>query len=151
MKKAMILTAVILIDLVAVPGSGGRPAGSAETLRPFPLRLGSPAQAVPSASAPRAAAGYGRLPLQFIPNTGQAGGPADFYVQGRDKTLYFAPEGLTFVLNPPAEPAGRRETKGDPPGGNRWISARRPRGYWVVKLDFLDPNESVRPVGLEKS
>jgi len=151
MKRAVVLAAVILIGLVVVPGSGGRPAGRDGTPRPLSLRLASPAPAVPSASTPRAAAGYGRIPLQFVPNMGQAGGPADFYVQGRDKTLYFAPEGLTFVLNPPAEPAGRGGAEGDPPGGNRGISARGPRESWVVKLDFLDPNESVRPVGLEKS
>jgi hypothetical protein len=32
---------------------------------------------------PRPSAGFGRIPLQFIPNEGQAAGLVDFYVQGR--------------------------------------------------------------------
>ena len=68
--------------------------------------------------------------MQFIPNAGQVSGPAAFYVQGKDKTIYFASEGLTFVLS------GARESTPE---------------RWVVKLDFMDANPEVIPASLEKS
>ncbi|MGB8957653.1 MAG: SBBP repeat-containing protein [Candidatus Aminicenantales bacterium] len=58
-----------------------------------------------------------------------------YYVKGREKTIYFTAEGLTFVLA-----NDRREAGGSPPA---------PR--WVVKLDFVDAKKGVMPVGLEKS
>ena len=79
---------------------------------------------------PRIDANYGKMPLHFIPNEGQVGDPAAFYVQGRDKTIYFAPEGLTFVLR-----------------GSRESTSER----WVVKLDFVGANPGVIPVSLEES
>ena len=42
---------------------------------------------------------YGRMPVHFIPNRGQVEGRASYYIQGKDKTIFFSPEGLTFVLS----------------------------------------------------
>jgi hypothetical protein len=61
---------------------------------------------------------WGKMPLYFTANQGQVDGSAAYYVQGKDKTLYFTSEGLTFALTGP-------DTTVDP--------AQR----WVVKLDYL--------------
>ena len=74
---------------------------------------------------------FGKIPLYFVPNEGQVDGPAAFYVQGKDKTIYFAPGGLTFALSgPPARP---------------------PAGRWVVKLDFVGADPEAAPASLEES
>jgi hypothetical protein len=43
-----------------------------------------------------------RMPLYFIENRGQMDERVAYYVQGQDKTLYFTPQGVTFVLHGPA-------------------------------------------------
>ncbi|MCJ7486653.1 MAG: SBBP repeat-containing protein, partial [Candidatus Aminicenantes bacterium] len=93
----------------------------------------------------RVDADYGKIPLQFIPNRGQVDGPAAFYVQGRDKAIHFAPEGLTFVLAESAAQAGSQA--GSPAEIREVVPARR----WAVKLDFVDANKNVEPVGLEET
>jgi hypothetical protein len=85
----------------------------------------------------------GKIQLQFIPNRGQVDGPAAFYVLGRDKAIYFASEGLTFVLGSALARGVGRE------GGQKEITASAPAGRWIVKLDFVGANEGVKPVGLE--
>ena len=57
-------------------------------------------------------------------------GPVAFYVQGKRATIYFAPEGLTFVM-----------------GGTQETAPRR----WVVKLDFVGANPNASPVSIERS
>jgi len=71
---------------------------------------------------------FGKLPLSFIPNRGQIDGPASFYVQGKDKTIYFSPEGVSFVLG-----------------------ADAPDGRWAVKLEFIGSNPGVRPAGRDET
>jgi hypothetical protein len=103
----------------------------------------------------RARAALDQLPLSFIKNHGQLAGAVDYYVQGRDKTIYFTPEGLTFALtewkhetapssaNPSlalAHDAGERTREQD-------LHARR----WIVKLDFVGANPRVQLVGRERS
>jgi hypothetical protein len=39
-----------------------------------------------------------QLPLYFIQNQGQIGRNIRYYVQGRDRTLYFTPDGAIFRL-----------------------------------------------------
>jgi len=43
-------------------------------------------------------ADFGRIPLFFIPNMGQINEQVAFYVQGKDKAIYFTSEGLTFAI-----------------------------------------------------
>jgi hypothetical protein len=73
---------------------------------------------------------FGRLPVSFIPNRGQLDEQVAYYIRGRDKTIYFGAEGVTFVLA----------------DGGRAASSR-----WAVKLDFLDANPEVKPVGADKT
>lgn len=69
---------------------------------------------------------FGKLPLYFVENRGQANDRVAFYIQGKDKTVYFSPEGVTFSLS------GKKER-------------------YTVKLDFVDANPNVRPVGAEQT
>jgi len=93
------------------------------------------------------------LPLDFVPNRGQVEGPVDFYVKGRDKLIYFTPQGLTFVLGD----AGAEEEGPPRPGparGAEWPFLDReppaPR-RWVVKMDFVGANPGVHPLGEERT
>jgi hypothetical protein len=107
------------------------------------------------------------MPLHFVPNEGQVDGPAAFYVQGSDKTIYFAAEGLTFVLSRPLESTSARSDGMLNPTGPRARKTRMlgvegsggagggPAGFpserWVVKLDFVGANAEAIPVSLEES
>ncbi len=87
---------------------------------------------------------YGKIPLYFIPNAGQVDGRVAYYVQGRDKTIYFTPGGLTFVLSgaQESEPARSEETHGQ----------KRPKAKKVRVLGFEGSNsmyldEETRRIG----
>ena len=43
-------------------------------------------------------ASLGQMPLYFIENRGQVDPRAAYYLRGKDKTIYFTSEGITFVL-----------------------------------------------------
>lgn len=88
----------------------------------------------PLPGLPAAVRDFGRMPLQFIPNRGQVDGRVAFYLQGRDKTVYFTSEGLTFVLS------------GTGPG-----AAGRPAGRYALKLDFLGAAPDTRLSGEGKT
>ncbi len=63
------------------------------------LGLAAAWQPAPSpASSAETADLLSQLPLYFIENQGQIGPDARYYVQGRDRTLYFTPEGVIFRL-----------------------------------------------------
>jgi hypothetical protein len=121
------------------------------SLLPAPCR--APEEQAVLADQPRMAArpapplvpDFGKIPLQFIPNRGQKDGRVAYYVAGRDKTVYFTAEGLTYVLGGQKGQAGLKEN--DPFGTP---DQRRP-GRWVVRLDFVEPGAEVKPVGLEAS
>jgi len=120
MKKPALMAVVILTVLLGLRASSEWQTGGRQPQSPV----------LPNAQALSVNAGYGTMPLCFIPNEGQVGGPAIFYVQGTDKTIYFAADGLTFVLSgPPGSTAAR----------------------WVVKMDFVGANPNATPVSLEKS
>ena len=88
------------------------------------------APAAVSPQGPRIYTDFGKIPLQFLSNKGQVDGPAVFYVPGKDKTIYFAVGGLTYVLH------GQRES----------TPVR-----WVVKLDFVGSNPETVPTSVEES
>lgn len=108
---------------------------------------------------------FGKMPLYFIANRGQMDGRVAYYVQGKEKTIYFTSEGLTLALNRAVEKdeASRfPESGGGAPGSkNKEIGLRnfdeaRPTEdqkieRWVVKLDFVGANPGVKPVSEEKT
>ncbi|MBN2408312.1 MAG: SBBP repeat-containing protein [Candidatus Aminicenantes bacterium] len=114
------------------------------------------------------------MPVYFIPNRGQMDEQVAYYVQGKDKTVYFTDEGITFAL---------AKVKENDETSNKGSSALRPRGRderallrlhsweaqegpyedpekleresgherWVVKLDFIGANPDSHPEGLEET
>ena len=42
---------------------------------------------------------FGALPLYFVENGGQVDDQVAFILQGRDQTIYFTPQGITFALD----------------------------------------------------
>jgi hypothetical protein len=93
---------------------------------------------------------FGKLPLYFIENEGQADPRVGYYVQGRETSVYFTSEGLTFVLTDSASAAKK-------PGIEMASFPARLQGTgetesgvlqrYVMKLDFVDANRAVRPEG----
>ncbi len=59
--------------------------------QPFVSATAAPAQA-------RLERDWGQLPLYFVENQGQLDERVAYTIQGSDKTIYFAPDGVTFAL-----------------------------------------------------
>ncbi len=74
---------------------------------------------------------FEHLPLYFIENRGQLDERVAYYVQGRDKILYFTAQGLTMALTGPAE--------------------NGPSQRYIIKLEFVNANPNVKPVGEERT
>jgi len=114
-----------------------------------------PGQVTPQAPSAPAGASFaantdvGRVPLYFIPNQGQLDERVAFSIQGRGKTVYFTPGGVTFSLRQPLEKtAGNGETgSGKLPA----IKENTLSQSWVVKLEFVGANKDVKPVGEAKT
>jgi len=91
-------------------------------------------------------------PLYFIDNHGQVDEQVGYYVQAKDKTLYFTSEGVTFVLRGPTPHVTLNAVKDLDASGSEEIlrfaqndiaaSARR----WVLTLDFLGVSPEAQPV-----
>ncbi len=77
----------------------------------------------------------GKMSLCFIENSGQLDKQVAYYVQGRDKMLYFTPQGITFALANMT--LSQSPTK---------VPAR-----WIVKLEFLGANPQVKIVGKQQT
>jgi hypothetical protein len=109
----------------------------------------SAATNVPMSQRLKVRADFGKLPLYFIPNEGQLEGRIDFYVQGRDRFIYFNSEGLTFVL---AEP-DTRDPRADDIESGRIGASRMKKTYRCeeVKLEFVGARADVHPQGEEKT
>ena len=95
---------------------------------------------------------FGKLPLYFVENRGQLDSRVDYYIQGRDKTIYFTPGGVTFALRSPDRQTPREESfvsdisyRHDSRLAGKASGAKARR--WVVKLDFVGANPDVRPRG----
>ncbi len=129
MKKAMVIVLAGLACVFTV-GTAGReqalPTGADDS-----VQLSKPPSVTQEAD-------FGRMPLHFIANKGQLDKRVDYYVQGRDRSLYFGPGGVTFVL------ASAERSK---PENVRQDHAAR----WVVKLDFVGADGTIRPRGLDET
>jgi hypothetical protein len=134
------LFGLALVGILAVPL-----AGVGEPQRRAP-GVGSEPKAV---TKTRVQAAFGKLPLYFIETRGQVDGRVAYYVQGRDTTVYFTPEGVTIALTgpvgpPPASDAGGRPAVARPIGPGA-LDAEGARQRWAVKLDFIGANPRARP------
>ena len=101
---------------------------------------------------------FGKMPLYFIENRGQLDKRVSYYVQGKNISVYFTPEGLTYVLN------GTQNKKKDSVTGSKnlmrqvSLNASETNGgaetapqRRVLKLDFVGANRGVKPKGVEQN
>jgi hypothetical protein len=137
-KMAVVLSGLWLMLLSS--GAGGQTT-SGQVVAQVP---GAPAGASVIAQTD-----FGRVPLYFIPNEGQIDGQVAFYIQGRDKSVYFTPGGVTLSLSQPAAAAAkaRGQARAEEPPVKKDFTPRS----WVVKLDFIGADAGVKPVGEEKT
>ena len=94
------------------------------------------------------------MPLYLVENRGQVDNHnVSHYAQGRDRTIYFTSEGLTFALLGEHDAASR--VQGLAPHTNAQVSSsldeRPPTSRWAVKLDFLDSNSTVQVTGRQRT
>ena len=108
---------------------------------------------------------FGRLPLSFVPNRGQMDKRVSYYVQGKDKTIYFTPEGLTIALQrrgylEQEEGMAAEKRRRSLDAGMKSIGAwegkesgeeNDPAERWIVKLDFVGANPDSKPKALEET
>ena len=76
---------------------------------------------------------FGRMPVYFTANEGQMDERVAYYINGKDKQIYFTQEGVTFVLI------------GDDKGEDNTLER------WVVKLEFTGADKNVSPKGEEET
>ena len=94
------------------------------------------------------------MPLYFIANKGQAAARINYYVQGKDKTIYFTSEGLTYILNGRSagyRKDGPKDLRNRPSPLEKTKNALQNRTDWVMKLNFIGANSNVLPSGEEKT
>src|SRR5713101_3131152 len=100
----------------------------------------------------RVQATLSKLPLYFIENRGQVDGQVAYYVQGRETSLYFTAEGITFALSEPTSSDysplshGEREVI-QPVALHAEPQSQTEPQRWVLKLEFVGANPSVVPKG----
>ena len=146
MKGALVplglgLLAIGLVEWGPRPGLAHKPSSAAK---------------IPAANKPQVVETFGKLPLYFIENQGQFDPRVAYYIQGGDKSIYFTGRGVTFALTDALTGAGDEEPSSEAlvhpvsyrgTGGAK--ESQREAERWVVKLDFVDANPKVRPVGQE--
>jgi beta-propeller repeat-containing protein len=125
---------------------------------------------IPAAGHPQPAQDdrYGKLPLYFVENRGQTDERVEYYLQGKDKSIYFTPHGLVFSL--PGKPEGNLTTEtrrhGEDHGEegqrgsvgrsaelgtrNSKLGTSTPQRY-LLNLEFGGANPDVRLEGAERT
>ena len=97
---------------------------------------------------------YGRLPLQFIENRGQADSRVAYYAQDGNTNVYFTSEGITISLTAnDALESGLRNSLtsalGFPASRSKTSRRARTKQRWALKLDFVGSNRDVKPKGAD--
>ncbi len=148
MKKFWTILSGTLI-IVFLAGAGGQ---GSEAQAPSALP-----SSIPGSPALRIHHDFGKMPLYFIPNQGQMDARVAYYIQGRDKTICFTSEGLTYVLTErsaeekaPEKTASVKERLLMKPADHE-LQSRRNQERFAVKLDFVGANADVRPSGEAKT
>jgi len=112
---------------------------------------------IPGSAALKIDRDFGKMPLYFIPNQGQMDARVAYYIQGKDKTIYFTSEGLTYLLSErrageqTAEKTASVKERLSINPAERELRSRRDQRRYAVKLDFVGANADVRPSGEEKT
>jgi uncharacterized repeat protein (TIGR01451 family) len=96
---------------------------------------------VSEAPAPRSSLmRFGTMPVYFIENRGQADSRSSYYIRGKDKSIYFTPEGVAFSLS--------RAERDQPGMLTRASYGDAAPERWLLKLDFVGANR-VAPLAAE--
>ncbi len=132
----------------AVPPSFGGAGARSSAVPPSFGGAGAPVARAPAqATSPRPdTAAFGQVPLSFVENAGQLDARVAYYVTGQDKTVFFTPQGLTFVLAQPRQPGRAATRSGELSAGDPEPRAERQVLDWVLKLDFVGAAADARPV-----
>jgi len=137
------------LTIVFLTGSGGQ--------EPKVQTTSAQTSSIPISAAIKIDRDFGKMPLYFIPNQGQMDARVAYYLQGKDKTIYFTSEGLTYVLSERSageeiaeKTASEKERLFINPA-ERELQSRRDQSRFAVKLDFVGANADVRPSGEEKT
>jgi hypothetical protein len=178
MRKRLVLLSIALIGVFFLGSGAIDPTLRGSVQSTASMAISSPEES----AASQVDISFGKIPLHFIPNEGQVDGRVAYSLQGRDKTIYFTPEGLTFVLSGVQESelgrldnmrsrnrlgAEKAHISGVEKSNGTYLEeemrgiaprpefpdpdARRTSERWVVKLDFVDANQEVKPVGVEET
>jgi len=148
MRKIWTILSGALI-IVFLAGAGGQ--------EPKVQTTSAQPSSIPGSAAIKIDRDFGKMPLYFIPNQGQMDAQVAYYLQGKDKTIYFTSEGLTYVLS---ERSAGEEIAGKTASvkerllinpAERELRSRRDERRFAVKLDFVGANADVRPLGEEKT
>src|SRR6266508_1911895 len=100
--RLALIAAVLLISALTVPRVfAPREIAVPNNLVGAYVDVSRPSPLNPSPGA-RVQAAFDQMPLAFIANQGQLDDRVAYYVQGRDTSLYFTPQGVTFGLTGPA-------------------------------------------------
>ena len=92
------------------------------------------------------------MPLYFIENRGQLDPRVAYYIQGRDKTLYFAKDGITFSLTDRKSSIPSREGRLENASSrDQSATAGKAPSRWTVKLDLVGANPAVKIAGDDKT
>ena len=110
----------------------------------FAAQAEAPEGATGRESGTASGALFSDFPLYFVENRGQVAEGVAFYLEGRETSVYFTPQGLTYALtgsaahgSPEQRPlnAAARAVSYAAPGGPAEAVSR-----WAVKLDFGPTN-----------
>jgi len=104
-----------------------------------------------SATRARIEENFGKLPLYFIENRGQMDSRVTYYVKGRDKTLFFTSQGVTFLLRGKGEsssfPGAVISRASYSPDTSKLDRSLR----WAIRLEFLGANVDVKPARIDRT
>jgi len=131
-----ILSGALVIVFLA--GSGGQ--------EPKVQTASAPPSSISNSAALKIDRDFGKMDAQVA-----------YYLQGKDKTIYFTSEGLTYVLS--ERSAGEQTAEKTASvkerllinPAEREVRNRRDERRYAVKLDFVGANADVRPSGEEKT
>lgn len=130
----------LLLALLAI-GPQALCAESSAELEPVPQ-----SEKVTAAAPSQVHVTLAQFPLYFVENRGQVDPQVSYYIQGSDKTVYFTPQGLTYLVagptrsqpddRPPRAVDLREAARGDAAGEK----------HWAFRLEFVGA-DPVQPLG----
>ncbi|HEX5036070.1 MAG TPA: SBBP repeat-containing protein, partial [bacterium] len=88
-----------------------------------------------------------QVPVLFIENRGQVDPGVGYYTRGKDKSLYFGSQGMTFSLwESPRQDLDLLASFSEPSAGNEGQSFR-----WNVRVDFVGADAKAMPIGQDST